>query len=370
MKGQLYAHPLGELIREIGVAALSGALRLEHEAARVVVYFEDGEVVYAVSNLRAYRLAECLRRWRVVSEAQLAAAGEHPSDMKLVYALSAAGALNRQAINDLLARQASEMLRPALLWTGGTWDYDPRVRLTEEIKGRVLLGQLLMQSARRLPPTYAASRFPDGSEILAPVQSVPENSALQPTEGFILSRLDAPMRVGELTAISGLPEAETLHAVYTLALGGFLQRERWPRAFTDEVMKMAQAIKEGHARAAANRGAATDALKEERGAALTAKAVAEPKTEGDERRELEALFERLKGATDYYQVLDVNRAADAAEIKRVYHSLAKRFHPDRFHQDASVRTRIEDAFAQIAQAYETLKERRSRATYDYKLDGR
>jgi hypothetical protein len=366
MKGQLYEHPLGELIREINVAALAGALRLEHELVRIVVYFEDGDVVYAVSNLRAYRLSECLRRWRVVSEAQLAAAGEHSSDMKLVYALSAAGALNRQAITDLLARQASEMLRPALLWTEGTWDFDPRVRLTEEMKGRVLMGQLLMESARRLPPEYAASRFPDGDEVLSPAPNVPEDSALQPREGFVLSRLDASMRVSELTAISGLPEAETLHAVYALALGGFLQRERWPRAFTDEVLKTALAIKDGQARAAATKGA----LKDEKGAAQPTKAVAEPKTEQNERRDLEALFERLKEATNYYQVLGVSRAADAAEIKRVYHSLAKRFHPDRFHQDQSVRTRIEDAFAQIAQAYETLKERRSRATYDYKLDGR
>jgi DnaJ-domain-containing protein 1 len=299
----------------------------------------------------------------VVSEAQLAAAGEHSSDIKLVYALSAAGALNRQAITDLLARQASEMLRPALLWTEGTWDFDPRVRLTEEMKGRVLMGQLLMESARRLPPEYAASRFPDGDEVVSPAPNVPEDSALQPREGFVLSRLDASMRVSELTAISGLPEAETLHAVYALALGGFLQRERWPRAFTDEEMQRALAIKDSQARAAASRGAATSAVKEE-------KSGAGPTTESEERRDLEALFERLKEATNYYQVLGVSRAADAAEIKRVYHSLAKRFHPDRFHQDQSVRTRIEDAFAQIAQAYETLKERRSRATYDYKLDGR
>jgi hypothetical protein len=373
MMGQLYEHPLAELIREISAATLSGALRLEHEIARVVVYFENGEVVYAASNLRAYRLAECLRRWRVVSDTQLAAVGEHASDMKLVYALSAAGALNRQAIGELLARQASEVMRPALLWTGGAWNFDPRVRLTEDIKGKVSLGQLLMEGARRVPPEYAASRFTDGNEILSPARDVPENFALQPVEGFILSRMDAPLRVSELTAISGLPEAETLRAVYALALGGFIQRERWLRAFNDDALKKALAIKTGPARAAATKDAATDALKEEKGAAASAeslKAAAEQKTEQDERRDLEALFARLKVATDYYQVLGVNRAADAAEIKRVYHSLAKRFHPDRFHNDETVRTRIEDAFAKIAQAYETLKERRSRATYDYKLDGR
>jgi hypothetical protein len=120
------------------------------------------------------------------------------------------------------------------------------------------------------------------------------------------------MRVSELTAISGLPEAETLHAVYTLALGGFLQRERWACAFAGEVLKMALAIKDGQARAAATKGASKDALKEEKSGAGQTKPVVGQKTEQDERRELEALFERLKEATNYYQVLGVGRAADAA----------------------------------------------------------
>jgi DnaJ-domain-containing protein 1 len=374
MKGQLYEHPLAELIREISLAALSGALRLEHELARAVVYLEDGAVVYAVSNLRAYRLAECLRRWRVVSEEQLAVAGEHTSDMNLVYALSAAGALSRQEIGELLARQASEVLRPALLWTGGSWNFDPRVRLTEEVKGTVLMDQILMEGARRLPPEYAASRFPDRGELLSPAPGVPEHLPLQPAEAFVLSRLDAPLRVRELTAISGLPETETLRAIYTLALGGFLQRERWSRAFTDEMVTKALAIKTQAQQAATAKGAtAADVRKEEKSATTTAAATPaaeEPKPERDERQELEDLFVRLSRATDFYQVLGVGRRAELSEIKRVYHSLAKRFHPDRFHQDPTVRARIEDAFAQIAQAYETLKDRRSRATYDYKLEGR
>jgi len=42
MEGQLSEHPLAELIREINNTGLSGALRLSHDRAKVVVYFDAG----------------------------------------------------------------------------------------------------------------------------------------------------------------------------------------------------------------------------------------------------------------------------------------------------------------------------------------
>jgi curved DNA-binding protein CbpA len=95
---------------------------------------------------------------------------------------------------------------------------------------------------------------------------------------------------------------------------------------------------------------------------------APPKTE-HKQNEVEILFARLDDATNYYQVLDLSRDVEAGEIKRAYHGLAKRFHPDRFHKDAdpSLYARIEDAFARISQAYETLKDQQMRAAYDRSL---
>lgn len=367
MKGQLHQHPLAELIREISRAGLSGALRLERELARAAVYFEAGEMVYAASNVRALRLTECLRRWHAVTDKQLAAAGAQDSDMKLAHALFAAGLFTRERIDELLARQASEVLRLTLLWTEGSWNFDPRVSLSEQIKGHVEMGRLLLESARRLPPEFVAARFSSGSEIVSPAQPVPQDLSLRPEEAFVLSRVDMPLRISELTVISGLPETATLCALYTLTLGGFLERENWPRAFKEEEIRRALAMR---ASAAAQAEAAANvALKETKEAAETT-TVADAVPEYDERRELDQLFARLDQATDYYQVLDVDSKAELSEIKRAYHSLAKRFHPDRFHQDAGVHARVEDAFAKIAQAYETLKDRRSRSAYDFKLDGR
>ncbi len=369
MNGQLSEHPLAELIQEIKAADLSGSLRLSHERVKVAIYFEEGGITYATSNLRAHRLSECARRWKIVAVQQLASARENVPDMQLGLELVERGDLSREEFEELLARQAVEVLRPALLWTSGTWDFDPRVRLTVEFNSRVEARELLMECARRLPPEFIAKRFlRDGAEDrLSPASPVTNGLKLLPSEGFVLSRVDGPIALSELTAISGMPEAETLQALYALVLGGLLHRDTSSsaRAFTAEQLKGARAAKSVQARVVPARTTAEGetAPPVESAPVLPAPAVT------SERNDVYALFARLDDAENYYQVLDLSRDAEPGDIKRAYHGLAKRFHPDRFHKDTNpaLYARVEDTFARISQAYETLKDRRMRVAYDRSL---
>lgn len=365
MAGQLKRHPLTELVREISTESLSGALRLGRERARAVVYFDAGEIIYANSNLRAYRLAECARRWNMLSEGQLAGVREKASDLELGAALVAAGALSREMLDTLLERQVSEVLCQALLWTDGDWEFDPRVRIVGDVRVKVKTKTLLFECSRRLPAEFAAGRFTDRSEKIFPEAAVPDDLNLLPTEAFVLTRVDAAASINELLAIGGLPEDETLHVIYTLALGGFLRRERWPRALGAEEMAKARVIKDAPAKPVPVAAEPLTELKVK----TQAQAATSPEEKLDEQSELDALFARLGNATNYYYVLGVTRSASAADIKRAYHAHAKRFHPDRFRRDVDEAqiARIESAFAQIAQAYETLKDKTSRAVYDSKL---
>src|SRR5262245_54165460 len=56
MNGQLSLHPLAELIREISAKEIAGRLSLQNDSSRVVIYFKNGLVVYAASNIRTLRL--------------------------------------------------------------------------------------------------------------------------------------------------------------------------------------------------------------------------------------------------------------------------------------------------------------------------
>ena len=62
MNGKLSDQPLAELIREIGSKLFSGALRLERELAKTVIYFEKGRLVFAASNIRTLRLREYMKK--------------------------------------------------------------------------------------------------------------------------------------------------------------------------------------------------------------------------------------------------------------------------------------------------------------------
>jgi molecular chaperone DnaJ len=63
---------------------------------------------------------------------------------------------------------------------------------------------------------------------------------------------------------------------------------------------------------------------------------------------------------DYYEVLGVERGAEAEEIKKAYRKLALKFHPDRNPNDKSA----EEKFKELGEAYEVLNDPQSRAGYD------
>ena len=64
---------------------------------------------------------------------------------------------------------------------------------------------------------------------------------------------------------------------------------------------------------------------------------------------------------DFYKLLNVDRNASDAEIKKSYRSLAMRFHPDR---NADNPEAAEVKFKQIKEAYEILSDSKKRSAYD------
>jgi molecular chaperone DnaJ len=64
---------------------------------------------------------------------------------------------------------------------------------------------------------------------------------------------------------------------------------------------------------------------------------------------------------DYYDVLGVSPDAGAAEIKRAYRQLARRYHPDISGEDRA------GSFLEVSRAYEVLRDPERRHSYDARL---
>jgi len=62
---------------------------------------------------------------------------------------------------------------------------------------------------------------------------------------------------------------------------------------------------------------------------------------------------------DYYNILGVDKGASEAEIKKAYHKLAIKWHPDK-----NSSPEAEEKFKEIAEAYEVLANPSKRRQYD------
>jgi len=358
MNGQLSEQPLAELIREISANSLAGRLQVEHERARAAAYFDEGKLLYAASNLRPLRLREYVLKAGIAATT-LARYGERTADLELVKTLCDDQILSPAQAEQIQSKQVSDVLQLALSWTeAGAWELDPRSRLNEAPQLKLDTRALLLEAGRKAAPKFAASRFQNRSELMSPVSTELVSGNLLPAEVFLLSRLDRPMPLNELLAVSGIGESETLVHLYTLALVGLIERAEWKKVLASQPSQPTRTA----------RPTPAEPAKHEEPPPVVV--TAEEKI-AEEPEDVAAFVERLNRAQTHYEVLGVTNESSPAHMKTKYYELARRYHPDRFRRtEPALVTQIESAFARITQAYDTLRDERLRAGYDAKLEAR
>lgn len=336
-EGKLSERPLAELIREAIDAHLSGAFRLANGPARVVVYFSKGAFIFATSNLRAHRLREVIKRDSTLAQ-RITDLPSPKSDEEFAAVLVAQGAISPEALQEIRAEQAANVLRVALLWSDGFWSFDQRVRLANELRASIEIDRLLLESARHLPLAFVRSRVGAGAANYFVLNA--ETNGLTKTEAFIFSSI---AEAGSGVSLADLPvknvsTADSARAIYALCVAGFVRPADYHNVLSYDLKPPVP----------------------------TAPIRTEKIIFGESDDDVNKLFNRLNSARTHYDVLDVARTATLSEIKNAYHALARQFHPDRFHQ-SDLRAKVESAFARIGRAYETLNDDKRRSEYDVTL---
>lgn len=369
VKGNIFDHPLAELLAEIAQSGLSGSLRLSHSEQKIVIYLDGGDVVFAASNSRRHRLFHILLREEKIIPSQLSTIPNFANDMELKINLVKKEILTESEIKNFFSVQIKQILEDAIEWQEGSWTFSPLVRIKEDVRVSFDLADMLFSYARKMPPEKQVRRFKSLEERFGKRPGLPVHINLLPQEAFVFSRLDGGLTcsIEEIKSLSGLAEAETLKTLYILWLGGFLIRQRWNSAFNPETLSAILSAKiELKKSAVVPKTIEKKAVVETR--AEENKKV-ETKEEVKDEIALEDYLERTEKAATFYEILDIATEADATEIKAAYFQLAKRFHPDLFYRRVpeELHRRIQNAFTQLAQSYETLRNKESREVYDFKL---
>jgi curved DNA-binding protein CbpA len=338
VQGQLGEKLAPDLIREIAQKNSSGLLRLSRGKAIKAIFFESGAPTFAISNLSNEQLDDILLKEGLVNLEQIQRAKERAGKtQRLGPALVEMGVLEdpqmRKHVSDLVMR----IIVSVFEWTQGDYNFDERIRAAHEVTLNLGAADVLLQGARH------AADFQQVADALVPQDSVvlksrtndlrADTGRLIPLESYILSRIDSPTAVNEVGALSGLGDADAHRAVCALVAAGFLKvldrdKEDTEDAATREADESLERVRE------------------------------------DVIRKL-----HFSNTADFYDVLSVTRHATTAEIKAAYYHLAKKYHPDRYHQRDSgdLRNKLEALFALVTQAYDTLSQPAERAGYDERI---
>lgn len=328
---------------------LSGILTLRRPTAVRHVYFENGAVVYAASEVVAERFGERLCTLGCISPEQLAqAVAAAKNGKRLGACLVELGYLTASDLQAMLVGHVTYLVHSLFDWTTGEYQFQSQHVKVDGFGQTLSPVGLIFDGVRSLPDLNLIRRWlGDPRRILQPAasaQSHLDGVTLTPEEGFVLSRLDAPLSVAEVCRAVPLPEEQVLRALCAFTLSEIVR-------FADD---QSPPLLEPAAKPATP---ATGEIDAARAAELCF--------------ELEEKIRVLESGGTHYQVLGVNRRFTPEELKKTYRELAKKFHPDRHSQlaafDFQVKAELERVFIAVQQAYEVLSDDEKRRKYDAAL---
>ena len=370
VKGALGEGVLPSVLRELYVGRKTGVLRFTQGSARRTVQFIKGSIVHAASEVPAEHLGEILVQLGRLSRADVDRAGEavEREHKRLGAVLMELGVFDRDRLEDALALHAHEILLRIFEASEGTYEFEPAE--SEVVQGEFTLklstGEIILDAVRRVrDPDVVRYALGDIDRVLA-LSSDPllrfQRIKLSPTDGYILSRIDGTTSVREVMQLLSLPAEEVQRSLFGLLATGVVEHAAGPpKVPRKEAPMRARPVAPPAAPSPAPPPAPVAVSAPREGSADTQA----------KRREIMEAYETLR-AKSHFEALGIERTATDAQVKEAYFRLARRFHPDTHHDPnmADLRDKLETVFIRLGEAYEVLRNPRSRSAYESELASR
>lgn len=369
IKSTIEKHPLAELIVEIRQNKLDGSLRLSMNEKKAVIYFDEGRLIYAVSNAREHRLFSHLLKGKVIEQNELGQFPNFAKDHEFAAALKAAGRLSEEQLTDAAKAIVRQIVLDSLSWIKGDFTFTPLARVRDDMKLDVEIGDLLMNYGRCFDSGWVINRFRSFDEMFHPIGNMPVPEGIRENEKILLDAFVGHALSAEaLRAATRMPESLLFSGLYTIWLGGFVNRANWNPAFSDLDLKNLSSAKLHLVKKAEDVRIARPAAQNGDGTVDEADQTAES-VEPTVELSAEEYLARFENYESLYDLLAIDQNAPTRVVRSAYLELARSFHPDRFRrEDPELFKKMQAAFTELSFAHETLRDERLRRNYDQKLE--
>jgi tetratricopeptide (TPR) repeat protein len=301
--------------------------------------------------------------------------------IRLGQALIDLGLLDQERLGQALAAHARMVLLKVFSWSDGEYSFEeegPDTPSEEDAAVTLSTGEIILEAVRSVSdPDVVRYALGDIDRILS-LSTDPllrfQKITLSPADGFLLSRVDGTLSAREVVQLTPDPVGDVQRSLFGLLCTGIIEYLPLPPKPRPKPARAAAALPTpASAGASAADGRAATAPGSARPAANPAGAEPPPsRTEAQARRE-EVLraYEGLKNR-NHFDVLGIPRGSSEAQIKEAYFRLARRFHPDVHHDPAfsDLRDKLEAVFIRLGEAYEVLRNPRTRASHEADLAAR
>ncbi len=318
--------------RQLYLAKRTGVLMSETGEDRRGVFFRSGFIVAARSSRPEDRLGEILMREGRISKQQFKDASHFiKSGWKLGEILAELKLLEKKDVEDFLRMQLLEISCAVLIKPITKLTFSDLSTVDPVLVTPLSVANVLMEAARRTPDIEERQKELKEDSCCLGLSSEPllqfQDIDLTPEEAYILSRIDGTQPAQEIFALSPLGEEPTARTLVGLLQSG--------------IIEPGGEVGRREVKATEHRSVQAPDPR--------------PVSDDQERREINHLFGAFQ-QKDHWEVLGLERGANARAIQNGFHEMARKHHPDQFSEvtDPELQEKISYIFTRIKEAFETL----------------
>ncbi|MCZ3388569.1 MAG: DUF4388 domain-containing protein [Actinomycetia bacterium] len=225
LEGSLDAFSLPDVFQLLSLTKKSGGLHLTNGQVSGSVYFADGMVTGAVSDISRQALARRLVGLGAADDAALRRAVERAANegAGIARALVEAGSVDGSLVQRLALEQAVDAVFDLLRWPNGDFAFGMGEENPDDVGLVVTAEQIVGEATTRRESWEALSRLiPSPDVVLTMPVVLPENTTLDRDEWALLALIDGTRSVGDLVEISGAGQYPVVSTLATLIQRGLL----------------------------------------------------------------------------------------------------------------------------------------------------
>ncbi len=252
LQGRIEQFTLPEILQLIASGRKSGTLGIQRDDSIVMIYFQDGKIIYGYGPRQTYHLGQLLKEKGILSDKDLQEAIEiqarTENSRRLGEILMSRRFIERNDLDAVVKDQIEQLLYSLLSWRTGSFKfYENQFPTDEEILVDISVENVILEGLRRFDEkNLIEETLPDLDAVYcisAAQAERPRDISLSGPEWNIMALVDGYRSVNSLCSLSTYGRDDTLKKLAQLKLAGIITKtEKKPEESSSELAKMTERL--------------------------------------------------------------------------------------------------------------------------------